>query len=62
MHWSILVNGGSIHGGSPILGWFIMEHHINVDHLGILLVQETSISWFWLYPHVDFGEACGGLC
>ena len=35
--------GGSINGGTPIAGWFIMENPINKYDLGGGPFQETSI-------------------
>ena len=55
--------GVSIHGGTPIARWFIMDIHgesqLKVDGLGVPLFQETSIHGI---IHVDlFIEMMEGL-
>ena len=32
-----------MNGGTPIAGWFVMEHSIKMDNLGVPLFQEATI-------------------
>ena len=45
----------------PQNGWFIMEHFIKMDDLGVPLFSETRISWFIFAPwkvSIPKGKAC----